>query len=153
MLCLVISPIVLFTVSGAFGVTELEVKEERFILNGKPTFLFGISYYGALGAPRKFIQRDLDDMERLGINWIRVWATWNRFGNDTSVVDDNGSIRQEYLDKLKWLVAECDKRKMVVDVTLSRRARPGLKKFEVHRRTVETITENRQESSRIPWVE
>ena len=32
--------------------TVLGIDGTRFTLNGKPTFLLGISYYGALGAPR-----------------------------------------------------------------------------------------------------
>src|SRR5437867_2265935 len=46
----------------------------RFLLNGTPTFLYGMSYYGALGATENFIRHDLDDMQRNGFNWIRVWA-------------------------------------------------------------------------------
>ena len=40
-------------------VRELGIEEERFTLDGKPTFLLGISYYGALGAPEAFVDTDL----------------------------------------------------------------------------------------------
>src|SRR5687767_9825716 len=43
--------------------TTLRTQDSRFTLNGKQVFLYGISYYGALGAPEEFIRRDLDDME------------------------------------------------------------------------------------------
>src|SRR5262245_14278214 len=56
--------------------TRLGIKATAFTLNGKPAFLFGISYYGALGAPEGTIQRDLADARKHGFNWIRVWATW-----------------------------------------------------------------------------
>jgi hypothetical protein len=83
--------------------------------------LLGCSYYGALGADAKAWQADLDDMQRAGINWIRVWATWAAFGADVSAVDGKtGEPRQEYLEKLQALVAECDRRGMIVDVTLTR---------------------------------
>jgi hypothetical protein len=104
----------------AAGATELGIRGERFTLGGRPTFLLGISYYGALGAPEAFVQKDLDDMQRYGLNWIRVWATWSAFGNDVSAVDPEGRPRQPQLEKLRKLVAECDRRGMVVDVTLSR---------------------------------
>ena len=112
----------------------------RFTLNGKPTFMLGISYYGALGAPEKLIRPDLDDIERHGFNWLRVWATWESFGDDVSAVDSRGEPRQPYMDKLKWLVAECDRRGLVVDVTLTRGKNAGrVPDFESHRRAVETV--------------
>jgi len=52
----------------ALAGTELAVKDTHFTINGKPTFLHGISYYAALGAPKPFMERDLVDMKRLGIN-------------------------------------------------------------------------------------
>jgi hypothetical protein len=123
--------------SVAMAKTELGVREDRFLLNGKPAFLYGISYYGALGAPDAFVRQDLADMRRYGFNWIRVWATWNAFGGDISAVDGEGRPREPYLSRLKALVAECDRRGMVVDVTLSRGS--GLPTPEAHRRAVETL--------------
>ena len=106
--------------SSRSAATQLEIEGSRFTVDGKPAFLIGISYYGALGASRQFIMQDLEDMQRLGFNWIRVWATWSAFDNDVSAVDDTGRARQPHLEKLKWLVAEFDRRKMIVDVTLTR---------------------------------
>ena len=45
------------------GGTVLGVRDTRFTLNGEPTFLLGISYYGGLGAPEEFVRRDLDDLQ------------------------------------------------------------------------------------------
>jgi endo-1,4-beta-mannosidase len=100
--------------------TELGAKDTQFTVNGKPTFLLGISYYGALGASKDFIRRDLDDMQKYGFNWFRLWATWGAFDNEVSAVDPQGKPREPYLTKLRWLVAECDRRGIIVDVTLSR---------------------------------
>jgi hypothetical protein len=100
--------------------TQLGIKDKQFTINGKPTFLLGISYYGALGASKDFILRDLDDMQKYGFNWFRVWATWGAFDNDVSAVDRQGNPREPYLSKLEWLLEECDRRGMVVDVTFSR---------------------------------
>jgi len=100
--------------------TELGVQGKNFTVNGKPTFLVGISYYGALGASKDFIRRDLDDMQKYGFNWFRVWATWGAFDNEVSAVDRQGKPREPYLDKLRWLVAECDRRGIIIDITLSR---------------------------------
>ncbi len=123
--------------------TRLGVQGTALTLNGRPTFLLGISYYGALGAPEETIRRDLDEMQRLGFHWIRVWATWGAFGSDVSAVNRDGSPRQPYLKKLQGLVAECDRRGMVVDVTLSRgngvTGPRRLGTLPEHRRAVEAI--------------
>ncbi len=123
--------------------TELGVEGGRFTLDGRPTFLLGISYYGALGAPETFIEKDLDDMRRYGLNWIRVWATWGAFDDEVSAVDPEGRPRQRQLDKLQKLVAQCDRRGIVVDVTVSRgngvTGQNRLATLETHRRAVQTL--------------
>ena len=122
---------------------ELGVEGTHFTLDGKPVFLLGISYYGALGASPETIRRDLDDAQRLSFNWIRVWATWSAFGGDVSAVDGKGWAREPYLAVLKRLAAECDRRGMVLDVTLSRgngvTGSPRLQTLTAHRRAVETL--------------
>lgn len=133
----------LVCLTGPALATELGVESARFTLDGKPTFLLGISYYGALGASEDFVRRDLDDMERLGINWIRVWATWAAFENDVTAFSNSGEPREPYFSRLEWLVAECDRRGIVVDVTLTRGNRvvgqPRIRSLASHRRAVETV--------------
>jgi hypothetical protein len=123
--------------------TELGLNGTRFTLNGAPTFLLGVSYYGALGAPEDFLRRDLDDLQRSGFNWLRVWATWEAFSNNVSAVHADGSPREPFLTKLKNLVAECDRRGLVVDVTFSRGngedGMPKLPTQAAHRRAVQTV--------------
>ena len=122
---------------------ELGTDDSRFTLDGKPEFLLGISYYGALGASKEFIERDLNDMQRYGINWLRVWATWNFKGNDVSAVDREGKPREPFLGQLQWLVSDCDRRGIIVDITLTRgNAREDTGKvptLAAHRRAVETL--------------
>jgi hypothetical protein len=123
--------------------TELTVEGTQFAINGKPTFLLGISYYGALGAPTDNIRQDLDDMQRLGFNWLRLWATWAAFSNDVSAVDAEGAAREPYFSRLKSVVGECNRRGMIVDITLSRGngitgpARLG--QISAHQHAVETL--------------
>jgi hypothetical protein len=120
----------------------LGVRGTRFTLDGRPTFLLGVSYYGALGAPEEFVRRDLDDLNRHGFNWLCVWATWAAFDRDVSAVDAEGRPREPFLDRLRWLVVECDRRGLVVDVALTRgdrAARGALPNLEAHRRAVETV--------------
>ena len=124
---------------SAAGTTVLGVQSSQFTLNGVPTFLYGITYASGLGAPQAFIEQDLDEMQRFGINWLRVWATRNRFDHDASIIDDSGRLRPTFMAKLKWLVIECARRGMVVDITLSLRDKPILDDLKIHRRTVETL--------------
>jgi len=131
---------------GTNSVTVLGARDAQFIINDEPVFLLGISYYAGLSAPENFIRQDLDDLQRHGFNWLRVWATWAAFENDVSAVDASGAPREPFLAKLKWLVEECDRRGMIVDVTLTRGKRtdtsPGagnVPDLASHKRAVETI--------------
>jgi hypothetical protein len=130
---------------GAAG-TVLAIEGTHFVVDGKPCFLLGLSYYGGLGASEDFIRKDLDDAQRYGFNWLRVWATWAAFGNDVSAVSIEGGQRKPFLEKLKWLVAECDRRGLVVDITLTRgkesRSSPAggwVADLASHQRAVETL--------------
>src|SRR4029453_4033711 len=69
------------------------VARPRSTLGGGATFLLGMSYYGGLGAQEEFVRRDLDDLERHGFNWLRVWATWAAFDRDVSAGDADGRPR------------------------------------------------------------
>jgi hypothetical protein len=102
------------------GPTPLGVRGTQFTLRGKPTFLLGISYYGALGASDEVLRRDLGEMRRRGFNWLRLWATWAAFGHDVSAVDGEGRARAPQLARLRKLVELCDRQGLGVDVTLSR---------------------------------
>ncbi len=127
--------------------TALGVEGAAFTINGQPTFLLGASYYGGLGAPDDARRQDFNEMRACGFNWIRVWVTWAAFGGDISAVDPTtGEPRQPYLDVLKRVVADCDQRGMIVDVTLSRgktdSGPPRLPTHEAHRVAVRTLVES-----------
>ncbi len=121
--------------------TVLGVRGTHFTLGEKPVFLVGISYYGALGARDEFVRRDLDDMQRVGFNWVRVWATWAAFQNNVSAMDAQGKPQEPFMTRLEGLVAECDRRGMVVDITLSRGREPDglLPSAKALQRAVETL--------------
>ena len=67
-------------------------------------------------------------------------------GSDVSAVGTDGGPREPFLGKLKWLVTECDRRGLVVDITLTRgkdaRSRPAsgcVTNLASHQRAVETL--------------
>src|SRR3954451_6183635 len=112
--------ILLLLSSCAMG-AEVEVRGSMFGIDGRPVFLLGCSYYAGVGARPEVYQKDLGELRNCGFNWIRVWATWAGYGNDVSVVDGkSGAVRAEYFDRLRKLIDECDRRGIMVDVTLSR---------------------------------
>jgi hypothetical protein len=123
--------------------TTLTAVGSRFAINGQSTFLLGLSYYGGLGASETFVRADLDDAQRHGFNWIRVWANWRAFGSDAAAVDGEGREIPGGLTKLKWLINDCDRRGMIVDVSLSRAngvsGPPRLQSLQAHQRAVETL--------------
>jgi hypothetical protein len=123
--------------------TVLGVSGAKFAVNGKPTFLYGLSYYGALAARDEFIRRDLDEAQTNGFNWIRVWANWRGFDAEAAAVDGEGRAIPAGIEKLKRLIADCDRRGMIVDVTLSRgngvTGSPRLQTLAAHERAVETL--------------
>ncbi len=132
-----------FLFPTSVAAAELAIRDTRFTIDGRPTFLLGISYYGALGASPETVRKDLDQIQRLGFNWIRVWATWSAFGNPVSAVDSDGKAREPFFSRLRELVADCDRRGMIADVTLSRgngvAGTPRLQTLASHRRAVETL--------------
>ncbi|MCA9059707.1 MAG: hypothetical protein KDA85_14470 [Planctomycetaceae bacterium] len=127
--------------------TVLAIDGTAFTINDTPTFLAGFSYYGGTGASAAIVAQDLDALKAAGFRWLRVWATWESFGENVSAVDADGEARQPYMQRLQALVAACDARAMIVDVTLARSSsvtRSGahvhLQGLPAHRRAVHTIT-------------
>jgi len=112
-----------------------------FTLEGRPVFLLGMSYYGALGIDdEKIFAGDLDEMKARGFNWVRVWATWNGYENNVCAVAPDGSARAPYIDRLKRLCPLAGERGMVVDVTVVRGEGPDYPSgMAEHTRVIETL--------------
>jgi hypothetical protein len=128
---------IVLPVCTCLGSTQLGVRGVSFTTNGKPSFLLGISYYGGLGASDQSMRQDLDEVQRLGFNWCRIWATWNAFGRDVSAVNTHGTPRPPFMEKLQRFIGECDRRGLIVDVTLTRGE--ILRTLEAHEQAVETL--------------
>lgn len=124
--------------------TVLGINNTSFTINNQPMFLYGISYYSALGAPKSFLQKDLADIKKYGFNWIRIWANWPGTNGDISAVDDYGNPVNPYMEKLKWIVEECDRAGIIVDVTLAHSNNKdgrSLKTIQAHEQAVRSIIE------------
>jgi len=130
--------------------TEIGVKGKSFEMDGKPVFLLGCSYYGGIGAGEEVLKNDLEELRKCGFNWIRVWATWEAYGKNVSAVDGkSGKARAEQFARLKKLIEECDRRGMVVNLTLSRgngtTGPARLATMEAHRTAVEELVKGLKE--------
>ena len=131
----------IFVVLGLLGINGLAatlgIQGTSFTIDGCPTFLLGISYYGGCGAPPKILYRDLDALRRHGFHWIRVWATWDGCGANVSAIGPDGAPREPYWSRLLDLVRAADVRGMIVDVTLTRGSL--LPNQQVHLRAVRAL--------------
>ncbi|MGC9318649.1 MAG: hypothetical protein ACP5KN_11530 [Armatimonadota bacterium] len=123
--------------------TELSIDGTRFLLDGQPAFLTGISYYAGLARTPELMARDLDDLRELGVNWLRVWATWDRHQTQPAL-DEGGAGVEPAMSALRDLVRLADERGMVVDVTLHRGG--VLKTQQSHLAAVRTISREL-----LPW--
>ena len=123
---------------SAEATTTLGIADGHFTINNRPTFLLEFSYFAALGAPDDFIRQDLNAFQLRGFNSLRVFATWNAFGTDFSAVDSSGKKCAPYFDALKRLVQLCDRRGIVVDITLAR-GKGALPDFNSHKLAVTTL--------------
>ncbi len=123
--------------------TVLGVDEARFTVNGQPTFLLGMSYYGALGVGPEVWKSDLEEIKKRGFNWVRIWANWNAFGQEAFAVDADGNAYDAGLKRLQSFVAYCDELGLIVDVTLSRgngvTGPKRLQSLEAHQRAVRVL--------------
>lgn len=119
----------------------LGVEGTQFTLDGKPAFLLGISYYGALGIEGEaVVADDLDRLRDTGFNWVRVWVTWDDFDNNVSAVAPDGSVRKPYMARLGRLCRLAGERGMVVDVTVTRGKPPVFpSSYEEHAAMMERL--------------
>jgi hypothetical protein len=94
----------------------LTVADTRFLLDGRPTFLFGVSLFDALGpAPPRVA--DLNALGEWGVNTIRVWAHWNE-----PIYQADGALTSTGRERLLTLVKRLQGRRMVLELVL---LRPG----------------------------
>jgi hypothetical protein len=107
--------------SQAATILGISENGRQFTVNDRPTFLLGISYYGATSIERPEVwQEELKKLHELGFNWVRIWITWAHGDEDFSAVDRDGNLAEPYWTRFKDMVAYCNQIGMVVDVTFSR---------------------------------
>jgi hypothetical protein len=92
------------------------VSQQRILVDGRDTFLTGVSLFDALGtvAPR---DRDLDALAGWGVNTVRVWAHWH-----TAIYQSDGTLSADGRTRLLALARRLQERGLVFELVI---LRPG----------------------------
>ncbi len=108
---------------------EIRIKGISFEMNGEPFEYTGISFFNAIfneefnknsQARKDWMQKFLDT----GINVLRVWCQWDNNrgfidgGEGKTVFNSDGSIKPEYLDRIKAIIQDADEKGMVILLVL-----------------------------------
>lgn len=116
-----------FTVVGQSHV--LKVNGTRFEMNNQPFEYTGISFFNAIynetfntdsSTRQMWIQKFLDS----GINVLRVWCQWDNGrgfidgGAGKTIYNSDGTIKPEYLERIKEIASDADKKGMVILLVL-----------------------------------
>jgi len=113
--------IILLTGQEAFpqGANVLRINGKDFEMNGKPFEFTGISFFNAIYNPefnkssdlrREYIRR----FGEYGINVFRIWCQWDNSrgfadgGKGKTMYNDDGSLKPEYMSRLKQITGDAD---------------------------------------------
>lgn len=93
---------------------RIGISGERFVVNGTPAFLLGISYFDGFHWRR----RDLEMLAERGFNAVRIWLDFKWKERPKTFFDDAGEIPPTNSAKLLDLVSFAGSLGMIVDVTI-----------------------------------
>lgn len=104
----IVASLFLWCIAPRAPAVTIGIAGDRFTFDGTPRFLLGVSYFDA----RNWHASDLDELNRLGYNSVRIWLDWA----DQGFFDPNGDwrARQTLLD----FVGAANARGLAVDVTI-----------------------------------
>ena len=113
---------------------SITIKQGKFLQNGEPIFLLGISYFDGLSAPQKVFESDFKFLKERGFNALRVWANWytEYQPNTLGLIEQDGSINANLLQKLKSFLRTAEENGFIVKLTFSRdaTAKIGFRKYK-----------------------
>jgi hypothetical protein len=115
----VVAVVCALLIASATRAGELGIDGTHFTLDGQRVFLLGVSYYGGCARSPELMARDFADLRERGVNWVRVWATWDMYDAQPAVGED-GAAQEPAISHLRELVRLASDRGLVVDVTLHR---------------------------------
>jgi len=95
---------------------KLSIQGDRFAVDGTPKFLTFITYFGAMGAPNTI--NDLHLIRSLGFDGIRIWPNLD---TGPQLINGDGTLRQDELRRLLFILDQARLERLIVDVTFIRR--------------------------------
>ncbi len=124
-----LTPLLSATEPAAPAGHVLAIQGTRFLLDGQPFPLTGVSFFNAIYNPE--FNRDattrrqwLAKFQRYGVNMIRVWAQWdnrNGFvdaGPDRTLYTPEGALQAAHVATLRAILADADALGMVVELAV-----------------------------------
>ena len=117
---IILSAVSVYSIRAQDHKHEITIKGTRFEMNGEPFEYTGISFFNAIfneefnrnsQVRKEWMQKFLGT----GINVLRVWCQWDNDrgfidgGEGKTVFNDNGSIKPEYLDRIKSIAQDAVK--------------------------------------------
>ena len=96
------------------GAQRLTIQGDRFAIDGTPTFLLFVSYFGAMGAPN--VAADFHFLRAAGFNGVRIWPN---IDTGPQLMNGDGSLRPAELSRLRYILDQARLEHLVVDVTFT----------------------------------
>ncbi len=114
-LVLLIVLVMVSLLPGHSGINVFSVKGNKTLLNGQDFQVIGLRCSNSLYSEEttQDLIDHLDAYMAYGINTVSVFLMGSRFG-DIKGYHEDGSLNSVYAKRLKRIIAECDKRAMVV---------------------------------------
>jgi hypothetical protein len=110
-LAVIATVVVVTTPYAARAPATITVEGTAFHVDGRPTFLLGISLFDALGTPPR--DRDLDALDGWGVRIIRVWAHWHE-----AIYQGDGALTAPGRARLLALTGRLRARGMILELVL-----------------------------------
>ena len=120
---------------------NVRISNGRFIVQGIPTFLLGISYYDGMNASTDILRADFAFLKARGFNSIRVWATWYESESPQSlpIIRRNGTINPAGWNRLERLLNVAKANSILIDLTFSRDSVHPIS-FENYKNAIRLVT-------------
>lgn len=95
-------------------------------LFGQEKFFVVVSYFDALRASDSTLDSDFTYLKSKGVGGIRIFPNWWNWNNGNpqaatdTLIDENGNLRQNQLDRLKIVLDKAKNKEFIVDVSFAR---------------------------------
>ena len=93
---------------------KLSIQGDRFAIDGVPRFLTFMTMFGAMGAPD--IVADLQTVRNLGFDGVRIWPNLD---TGPQLMTSDGSLKPDELARLRLILDEARKLRLIVDVSFT----------------------------------